>query len=53
MKERKKKRGRKKKVRKGKTKKEKKCSSVLFSFIKILESFEDKSILNLFQPCAI
>jgi hypothetical protein len=56
MKERKKKRGRNKKVRKQKNKKRekiKKCSSVLFSFIKILKSFEEKSILNLFQPCAI
>jgi hypothetical protein len=56
MKERKKKEeeGKKeKRRRRKKRKKRKKCSSVLFSFIQILESFEDKSILNLFQPCAI
>jgi hypothetical protein len=39
---------------KKKTKKEKnKNAPRFFSFVSILESFEDKSILNFFQPCAI
>jgi hypothetical protein len=33
--------------------KNKNAPRFFFAFIKILESFEDKSILNLFQPCAI
>jgi hypothetical protein len=36
-----------------KREKNKNASRFFFSFIKILESFEDKCILNLFQPCAI
>jgi hypothetical protein len=49
MKERKKKR----KKEKNKKRKNKNAPRFFFAFIKILESFVDKSILNLFQPCAI
>ena len=51
-----KKRRRKKKIRKEKKQKKEKNKNAprfFFAFIKILESFEDKSILNFFQPCAI
>jgi hypothetical protein len=34
-------------------KREKNSPRFFFAFIKILESFEDKSKLNIFQPCAI
>jgi hypothetical protein len=49
----KKKKWMKKKRKKGKKEKNKNARWFFFAFIKILESFEDKSILNLFQPCAI
>jgi hypothetical protein len=45
-----------KKIRKEniqKREKNKNAPQFFFAFIKILESFEDKSILNPFQPCAI
>jgi hypothetical protein len=38
---------------KNKRVKNKNAPQFFLASIKILESFEDKSILNLFQPCAI
>jgi hypothetical protein len=50
-----KKRGRRRKKKNKKRKKEKNKNAPWFflAFIKSLEIFEDKSILNFFQPCAI
>jgi hypothetical protein len=50
---RKKKKEKNKKREKTKKVKNKIAPRFFFAFIKILESFKDKSIHNLFQPCAI
>jgi hypothetical protein len=49
---RRKKKNKKRKINK-KEKKNKNAPRFFFAFIKILESFEDRSILNLLRPCAI
>jgi hypothetical protein len=53
MNEEKKKKGKIIRKEKNKNEKNKNAPQLLFAFIEILESFEDKPILNLFQPCVI